>query len=401
MTTEMMSKKRKENTKLALNFGLDNTGFTAPTYDEILDSIETDMQAKFGNDIVLTSNSNFGIIARLMSWYIYQVIDQLQQTYYSGFVSTATGTALDRLANNVGITRKVAMPAFGQITIKTSGEYLLQAGEQFETDGGVMYELIGDTMTSKQSDGSYQATGDIQCIDAGSLGNTAAGTVTIMSNPDDNVLSVTNPSAIGGGQDDESDEDFRKRIITESKSTESATINGLETALLGLSGVRQVKVETVSESDNSENSVYIYCLGGDKNAIAQTIAQHVALGVQLKGDVTEQVADYTGQLRDYSFSFAQELPIYATVEVTTNTAWDSDNGPSQIQSAVADYINTLNMGDTVRWTKAYPDIYNVNGVEEADVKIGTSADSVASADITVASRQVATCQEANVKVVVK
>lgn len=386
---------------MALNFGLDNTGFTAPTYDEILDSIETDMQAKFGNDIVLTSNSNFGIIARLMSWYIYQVIDQLQQTYYSGFVSTATGTALDRLANNVGITRKVAMPAFGQITIKTSGEYLLQAGEQFETDGGVMYELIGDTMTSKQSDGSYQATGDIQCIDAGSLGNTAAGTVTIMSNPDDNVLSVTNPSAIGGGQDDESDEDFRKRIITESKSTESATINGLETALLGLSGVRQVKVETVSESDNSENSVYIYCLGGDKNAIAQTIAQHVALGVQLKGDVTEQVADYTGQLRDYSFSFAQELPIYATVEVTTNTAWDSDNGPSQIQSAVADYINTLNMGDTVRWTKAYPDIYNVNGVEEADVKIGTSADSVASADITVASRQVATCQEANVKVVVK
>lgn len=67
MTTAMMSKKRKEITKLALNFGLDSTGFTAPTYDEILDSIETDMQAKFGNDIVLTSNSNFGIIARLMS----------------------------------------------------------------------------------------------------------------------------------------------------------------------------------------------------------------------------------------------------------------------------------------------------------------------------------------------
>lgn len=386
---------------MALNFGLDNTGFTAPRYDEILDSIETDMQAKFGNDIVLTSNSNFGIIARLMSWYIYQVIDQLQQTYYSGFVSTATGTALDRLANNVGITRKVAMPATGQVTIKTSGEYLLQAGEQFETDGGVMYELIGDTLTSKQSDGSYQAIGDIQCIDAGSLGNTAAGTVTIMSNPDDNVLSVTNPSAIGGGQDDEGDEDFRKRIITESKSTESATINGLETALLGLSGVRQVKIETVAESDNSADSIYIYCLGGDKKAIAQTIAQHVALGAQLKGDVTEKVADYTGQLRDYSFSYAQELPIYATVEVTKTTAWDADNGPSQIKSAVADYINTLNMGNTVRWTKAYPEIYNVNGVDEADVKIGTSADSVASKDITVASRQVATCREANVKVVVK
>lgn len=387
---------------MALNFGLDDTGFTAPTYDEILDSIEGDLQTKFGNDIVLTPNSNFGIIARLMSWYIFQLIDQLQQTYYSGFVSTASGTALDRLANNVGLTRKVAMPATGQITITTSGEYLLQAGEQFETDGGIIYELIGDTLTSKQSDGSYQAVGDVQCGDTGSLGNVAAGTVTIVSNPDDNVISVSNPAPMGGGQDDETDEDFRKRIIAESKSTESATVNGLETALLNLSGVRQVKVETVAgDSDDTADSIYIYCLGGDRKAIAQAIADHVALGTQLKGDITEQVADYTGQLRDYSFSFAKELPIYATVKVTTDTSWDSDNGPSQIKSAVADYINSLNMGDTVRWTKAYPRIYDVYGVEEADIEIGTSAGQTSSADISVASRQVATCNPENVKVVVK
>ena len=387
---------------MALNFGLDDTGFTAPTYEEILDNIEGDLQTKFGTDIVLTPNSNFGIIARLMSWYIFQLIDQLQQTYYSGFVSTASGTALDRLANNVGLTRKVEMPATGQVVIKTSGEYLLQAGELFETDGGVMYELIGDTLTSKQSDGSYQAIGDVQCVEAGSLGNSAANTVTIVSNPDDNIISVSNPAPMGGGQDNETDEEFRKRIIAESKSTELTTVNGLETALLNLSGVRQVKVETVAgATDDAPNLVYIYCLGGDRKAIARTIADHVALGIQLKGDITEKVADYTGQLRDYSFSYAKELPIYATVKVTTNTSWDADNGPSQIKSAVADYINSLNMGDTVRWTKAYPRIYDVYGVEEADVEIGTSADQTASADISVESRQVATCKPDNVKVVVK
>ena len=106
-------------------------------------------------------------------------------------------------------------------------------------------------------------------------------------------------------------------------------------------------------------------------------------------------------MRDYSFSFAKELPIYATVKVTTDTSWDTDNGPSQIKSAVADYINSLNMGDTVRWTKAYPRIYDVYGVEEADVEIGTSASQTASADIIVASRQVATCNPDNVKVVVE
>ena len=45
---------------MALNFGLDDTGFTALTYDEILDSIEGDLQTKFGNDIVLTPFGGIG-----------------------------------------------------------------------------------------------------------------------------------------------------------------------------------------------------------------------------------------------------------------------------------------------------------------------------------------------------
>ena len=48
-------------------WGLSATGFYVPSYEEVLDSIQDDFIARFGSDIVLTSNSNFGIITRMMA----------------------------------------------------------------------------------------------------------------------------------------------------------------------------------------------------------------------------------------------------------------------------------------------------------------------------------------------
>lgn len=387
---------------MSLNFGLSETGFVAPTYEELLDDIESDFQTKFGTDIALGPNTNFGILARSLAWYLYQLIGQLQDVYYSAFVSTASGTALDRLADNVGITRKVAMPATGQLLITTDGEYLLQAGEEFETEGGVLYELIGDTTTTLQTDGkTYSAMADVQCEDTGELGNSPAGTVTLMANPDDMVLSVTNPQPMGGGQDDETDEAFRARIISESKSTESATVSGLETALSNLPGVKQVKI-TVAEnmSGNASDLVYIYVLGGSGQQIADAIAEHVALGTQLRGSETYQVADYTGVKRDYSFSWATSVPIYAQINITKNSAWNGKTSAGEVQEAVANYVNSLTMGSTVRWTKLFPAIYAIDGVEEAEVTIGKTAESLASADIALANEEAPTCSADQVKVVV-
>lgn len=294
------------------------------------------------------------------------------------------------------------MPATGQLLITTDGEYLLQAGEEFETEGGVLFELIGDTTTTLQSDGkTYSAVADVQCEDTGELGNVAAGTITLMANPDDNVLSVTNPQPMGGGQDDETDEEFRARIISESKSTESATVNGLETALSNLPGVKQVKISTVvNSSDTASDLVYIYVLGGSGQQIADAIASHVALGTQLRGSATYQVADYTGVKRDYSFSWATSVPIYAQVTITKNNAWNAETSSGEVQEAVANYINDLTMGSTVRWTKLFPAIYAIDGVEEAEVTIGKTADSLASADIALDDKEAPTCSVDNVKVVV-
>ena len=93
------------------NFGLTDQGYLAPSYEELLDSVQDDFLRVFPSDLVLTSNSNAGILSRLIAWREYEQIQAQQQVYYSAFVSTATGSALDRLGANVDLPRKVDQPA--------------------------------------------------------------------------------------------------------------------------------------------------------------------------------------------------------------------------------------------------------------------------------------------------
>ncbi|STX17714.1 Phage Mu gp47 related protein [Lactobacillus acidophilus] len=138
---------------MTTDFGLKETGYIAPSFAEILDGVEDDYRTRLGDDIALTSNAYLGIFARLMSDASYDLIQQQELIYYSGFYSTATDSALDRLAGNINLTRKVDAPAHAEVVITTEGEYLIQAGEKFETEDGLVFDLTEDVITSKQSDG--------------------------------------------------------------------------------------------------------------------------------------------------------------------------------------------------------------------------------------------------------
>ena len=213
---------------MASDFGLHKRGFVAPTYEEVLDSVMDDFQQRFGTDIVLTSNSNFGIIARLIAWRETLLIQELQKTYYSAYISTATESSLDRLGANLDLPRKVATPSFANIEIKTEEEYLIQAGEQFETADGVLFDLIKDVVTSKKPDGTYTGIGTVQSVDTGAYNNVLPNTITIMYNPDENVVSVTNPEKAAGGQDYEDDATYRARLIMENVAKPGPSAAGIK-----------------------------------------------------------------------------------------------------------------------------------------------------------------------------
>ena len=196
------------------NFGLTDQGYLAPSYEELLDSVQDDFLRVFPSDLVLTSNSNAGILSRLIAWREYEQIQAQQQVYYSAFVSTATGSALDRLGANVDLPRKVNRPAKATLTIVTDGEYLIEAGTQFETEDGYIFDLTDDVVSTQKGD-VWQAIGNAEAEDTGEITNVEPNTITVVYNPDESIISVTNPEKASGGQDYEEDPQYRARLIAE------------------------------------------------------------------------------------------------------------------------------------------------------------------------------------------
>ena len=223
---------------MAVDWGLKETGFIAPHFAELLDGIEDEFRTRIGDDIALTSNSNFGILARVLSYGDYHAIQELEEIYFSSFYSTAQNSALDRLASNVALVRKVDAPARAKVVITTDDEFLVQRGEKFETEDGLIFDLTEDVITTKQPDGSWQGIGNVQAEDTGEMTNVPANSITIVSNPDEDIISVTNPKPAGGGEDYEDDETFRRRLIMENAARPGPTEPGIKSALMNLTGVK-------------------------------------------------------------------------------------------------------------------------------------------------------------------
>lgn len=390
---------------MAIKFGLTDKGFIAPTYAEWLDDIQGDFKSRFGDDIALSSNSTFGIIARMDAWRATEISQQLQLVYYSGFYATATDSALDHLGANIGVVRKVETPSHATLKITTDGEYLIQAGEQFETEDGFIFSLTDDVLTKQDETGAWVGYGNLESDDPGAMNNVTANTITIVSNPDDTILEVTNPDPAGGGQDMETDEDYRQRLVMENTVKEGPTEEGIKSALMNLSGVRQVgfvpnEKDVADEFGNPPYSVHIYVLGGNDKEIAQTLNDRTAAGITLAGSKEINITDEAGIVKTIRFDSASEKPIFIKVELKTNDSWNEDDGPANIQNDISNRIGSLKMGQTVHLTKLYSDVYNKPGIEEASITIGDAKDKLSFADVKVKRFEVPVCSPNNVEVVV-
>lgn len=386
-------------------WGLTSTGFYVPQFQEILSDIQNEMISVIDPDLVMTSNSNAGALTRIWARREKTSWEQQQFEYYSAFISRATGASLDYIGSNLGLKRKVDMPAFAQIKITTQEEYLIQAGEQYETESGYQFTLLKDVLTKLGDDGTWSGIGWVQCEDTGFETNVPANSITVESNPDDEVISVTNPEEAGGGQDYEDDNTYRERLRMENAARPGSTAAGIRSALMNLSGVREVNIvqNPFAEADKYGNppySVHVYCLGGNKQDIAECLADYIAAGITMVGGQELMVKDATGNPLKINFDFATEKQVYVKVEINVNDSWNVDQGADDVKASVADYINDLEMGNPLYITRLYGPVYAIDGVDDAIIQIGTEPDQLAENDIKQKDFEVARCDPNNVEVVV-
>ena len=386
-------------------WGLTSAGFHVPSFQEILSAWQNGMISAIDPDLVMTTNSNAGVLSHIFARREKAMWEQMQLEYYSAFISTATGASLDYIGGNLGLKRKVDMPSFAQIKIVTQEEYLIQAGEQYETEDGYQFTLLKDVLTKKDEDGTLSGIGWVQSEDTGQETNVSADSITIESNPDDEVISVTNPEEAGGGQDYEDDDTYRERLRMENAARPGATAAGIRSALMNLPGVREVNIvqnpfAEANKYGDPPYSVHIYCLGGNKQDIAECLADYIAAGITMVGGQELMVKDATGNPLKINFDFATEKQVYVKVEINVNDSWNVDQGVDDVKASVADYISDLEMGNPLYITRLYGPVYAIDGVDDAIIQIGTEPDQLAENDIKQKDFEVARCDPNNVEVVV-
>lgn len=177
---------------------------------------------------------------------------QIDEAYYAASllkacfsISQATGSDLDLRAGDIGnMTRRAAIAATGTVIFYRnagSGTVTIDQGTQVQTDDGILFQTTQQATLTDANPPTIigHATGQdsgavpVVAVTAGVSGNVAAGAIDNLATRPTGVDGVSNVAATVGGQDQESDDAFRARILSYVASLGRGTKQSIVAAVLG------------------------------------------------------------------------------------------------------------------------------------------------------------------------
>ncbi|HIW71051.1 MAG TPA: baseplate J/gp47 family protein [Candidatus Levilactobacillus faecigallinarum] len=362
------------------------TGFEPKTYEEWLLAIQTELQKdeNLGPNVDMSTGSYVETFAESLARQLAESDLTKQDLYDSRFVLLAEGVQLDRLASNVGISRNASAYATTKLLIKGVAGYVVDAETMFSNNQD-RYYLTEEEVTIGL-DGT--ATVKVDAEETGEEYNCDANTITDQVTYVEEITDVTNPAAAGGGADMETDYSLRRRVLMTQNAIKSPTPNGITTALFEVIGVRSVRhivnANPPSVPGDPAYTTHLYVLGGDEQAVAQTISDNIALGITLTGDQKYNIPLDNGDVNHVAFSVGSTQQIYMKLSVDLGDIGEmtTDEVIQDVRDSIQAWMDEFNMGDKLKYTQLFGVIYDVEAVSNVtDLEWGTSEDSLKRSDI--------------------
>ena len=172
---------------------------------------------------------------------------QISNTYDAMIIDKASGEDLDRLITILAVTRNIATKCKGVIrfgrTSPATDDIVIPGGSKvstrIDTSGNTIEFVTTDAHILKQGDTYVDS--DIEAVVAG-FTSVGVNTLIRMNNPIMGIDFVTNPSAVTGGTDSESDESLRARAKLALAGLGKSTHDALESAVSSIDGVISVLI---------------------------------------------------------------------------------------------------------------------------------------------------------------
>jgi uncharacterized phage protein gp47/JayE len=387
---------------------LDQNGFQKKSYADLVSDMQGKARELWGADVNVSQKSFLGILIILFAWFLSIAWELAESVYNAGFVTKSEGIQLDRLSTLMGTSRIPAASSYATMAISGKPNYVIEEGTVFSTASGIQFETIAELTLDANGNGTIDAVSTDTGVDT----NVTAGSITVQANPDSNVFSVSNPEAATGGRDQETDNEFRQRLVAGSDSTGNATFPSIVAKLLETSGVRSanVIVNNTIEADGAGNppkSVHAYVLGGTTANVADTLLNSVAAGIETVGGQSVDVVDSSGTMHTIKFDFATETDIAVQISIKTNSSFEID-GDDQIRLTLLDYIggtdtegtfhSGLLMGEDVIYSRLFSCVYAVAGIDDVTITVGRNGSSLGSSNVDIDPNEAAQTSVALIEV---
>lgn len=356
------------------------TGLVTQSLEEIITEITGKYQEIYGNDINIDQNTPDGQMINLLAQMKKDILDLLVQYNSNIDVDQVQGIAQQILYKLNGLEIKSYTYSYVNVKVTTSGPTNLQGldnnidnsdgtGYTIQDTNGNRWILANSVINLNGTDEfPFRAAelGGIQC-----LPNTVTLPETIVSG----VVSVTNPAAnYITGDTGESDAEYRQRRNKTVALPSQGFDESIESQLLNLDTVTQVKVydnrKSVEVNGIPAHTIWVIVEGGQNSEIGNIIYANIPPGIPMKGSIEVLVSKSNGELTPVYFDrgTAQTLYVKVTIKNLETTALDE----TDIKNKMSENL-TYNIGenaDTATITCVLRDILNNTGIPY-DVEVST------------------------------
>ncbi|TGC25272.1 baseplate J/gp47 family protein [Escherichia sp. E1130] len=389
---------------LGLSATVTAEGISAPDFQTIIDTLTSFFQQIYGADVYIDPDSKDGQVVSLVALAIHDANNSAISVYNSFSPATGYGAGLTSNVKINGIARNGATNSTVDLQLTGTAGTTITNGS-VKDDNNVIWNLPPSVVIDG---GSVIVTAT--CANSGAVA-ALAGTITTINTPTRGWTSVTNPTAATVGEPAETDAELRVRQGQSVALPSITPFEAVDGALANVAGVTRHKLYENDKGTTDSNGLPPHSIaaivdGGDATAIAQAIRGNKGQGTTPYGSTVVSVPDKYGNPHDVGFSRSTDVPVFGHITLKAFTGYTSQIG-TQIQQAVADYINGLTIGDSVLLSRIYSPANlgvvsggNARYYDITELLIGKSSGSVAAANIVIAYNESASCKPDNIALTV-
>lgn len=359
---------------------LDDTGYSAPSTEELVNNMATTAQSEFGPLIDTSANSVLGHLIGVTAIEISRVSEDLQELNSNLNRNTSEGRMLENLGLLGGFTRKGKAFTTGTVVFTGPVSTVIPQGTVLYVLGDATRRFLTTADNTIGSSGTVLARVKAEVAGAiqAPIGQLTEFDVEIVG------VTVTNPYGFSVGTDEvETEAQFRNRINNSLSIGGNGTVQALYASLFQLAGTTAVKIvnnptHLYVPRGNSPyplppNSFEVIIEGGSEEEIVETIALVKSMTSESFGTYTAMYTGYNGDQHQIRFTRPE------SVEVNVNVSYRLYNeeifpldGEARMLEAIQEFAETeYELGKDVLVDRLIGPCFSVAGIANVDITVGT------------------------------